>query len=108
MAILVYDCPHCGASKMTFTGHGSQLSSGDGGRSFHWNTLFACRKCREGIVAKFSAYSHTDPQNSGGEERQPLAVLRQPASAQQIPAQRLRCPLNLVADRSRWVEPPGH
>ena len=68
-AVLVYNCPHCGATQMTFTCHGSDLASADGGRSYHWNTLFTCRKCREGIVAKFAANSHADPSNCGGDPR---------------------------------------
>lgn len=49
MAVLVDDCPHCGASKITFTFHGSVQRQ----NSRIWNTLFVCRNCEEGIVVTF-------------------------------------------------------
>ncbi len=49
MPILVYDCPHCGASKMTFTSHGSHRD-----QQGIWNALFLCHNCEKGIVARLS------------------------------------------------------
>ena len=49
MAEFVYDCPHCYTKSVGFRGHGSE------GRelswsAYRWNTLFVCRRCRNGIV----------------------------------------------------------
>ena len=64
MAELVYDCPHCGASKIAFTCHGSDYH----GQRF-CNTLFVCRNCHDAIVAKFVVSGRSDPQKSHGDPR---------------------------------------
>ena len=69
MAVFVYNCPHCGASRMTFTCHGSRHAT-DTNTQWTWNTLFVCRNCEEGVVAKFQTQStSSDPQNCNGDPR---------------------------------------
>ena len=68
MAELVYNCPHCGTSKIAFECHGSQGLIDRG--LYIWNTLFVCRNCREGIVAKFStARTTSSPKDCSGDPR---------------------------------------
>ena len=46
---MVLDCPHCGSERMGFA-FGGEMEVPRVTRT--WNTLFMCRKCREGIVVK--------------------------------------------------------
>lgn len=64
MAELVYDCPHCGASKIAFTCHGSDYYGQP-----YCNTLFVCRNCQEAIVVKFMSYGYPDPMECRGDPR---------------------------------------
>ena len=53
---------------MTFTCHGSRKATGTGHAS--WNTLFVCRNCEDGIVAKFYTNSTlSDPKDFPGDPR---------------------------------------
>ena len=51
MADMVLDCPHC-ASERTGFAFGGELADEPPWEGPMWNTLFVCRKCRSGVVAR--------------------------------------------------------
>ena len=53
MAELVLDCPHCNTERIGFECGGDYLiRRRQADLIGTWNTLFVCRKCREGVVVK--------------------------------------------------------
>ena len=62
---MVLDCPHCGSERMGFAFGGETV-----GREVPiWNTLFTCRKCREGVVVKLRHPRSKSPSACAGDLR---------------------------------------
>ena len=63
---MVLDCPHCGSERMGFA-FGGEMEVPQVART--WNTLFMCRKCREGVVVKLHRGETKHPSLCTGDPR---------------------------------------
>ena len=60
MSELVFDCPHCGVTKVGFVGCGAVEKGSAYGRTV-WTTLFVCRHCNKGIVVEMEGEIGLEP-----------------------------------------------
>ena len=96
MVELILDCPHCDSENtgMEFIGERAFVSS-DRRRIRRWNTFWECRKCREGVVVKFSGagpWSDGAPSQAPGDPRDSMFELitifpprREPSAPENTP-----------------------